>query len=120
MVVLDDFSLPLVLVLGLVEDDAVVLVEDFLVTDEVLCVIVGKLSTLAATGVGLVVHCHVPSTSAQAWPSGALPYGLVWLSVVPSGANNLAWPPLLANDKLVLPLVSVRYPPAANVVLGNV
>jgi hypothetical protein len=39
-----------------------------------LTVAAGAVAWFAALGVGASVHCHVPVTSAQAWPSLAAPY----------------------------------------------
>lgn len=58
----------------------------------------GSVRTLAAFGVGVVVHCQPPLTSTHAWPSGASVYGNDSAIVWPSGASKRAWPALL--DKI--------------------
>ena len=61
----------------------------------------GGLITLAAAGVGTVLHCHLPSAKIQAWPEAAWPYS--WLSTtrLPAASSSPTLPPLLDKTSLV-------------------
>lgn len=69
--------------------------------DEELVEPLGASITFAALGVGSVVHDHESLANAHAWPSLAVPYGLVWPIVLVKGSSNHAWPPLLLISKFV-------------------
>jgi hypothetical protein len=65
------------------------------------CVLNGRLIMLELLGVGLAVQYQSPLAKAQACPSLAVPYGLVWLIVLPIGSSSQTWPPLLTKLKPV-------------------
>lgn len=57
-----------------------------------------RLIEFGPLGVGDVVHCHVAPTSAQAWPSFAVPYVALSATTLPVKSISRACPPLF--DKL--------------------
>lgn len=65
---------------------ALVVVFVLVVADATLATTVG-LGTFSAFGVGKLVHCQTPSTSAQAWASLAEPYKSVWFRSVLLGSS---------------------------------
>jgi hypothetical protein len=61
----------------------------------------GTFITLAALGVGTVLHCHLPAASDHDWPSLALWYVSVWLIILPNGSRSRTCPCVLDKPSLV-------------------